>query len=209
MPRGPGQRRSDSTVDESTASTKAAHNPYPYPTHRNPTPHQLFHLPRDATKSEIKARYYELVRVYHPDRASQTVDPEIAHARFRAITNAYDALNGKIPMNADPLKPHPTAEAHANSEARYRRTAAYRAMRQRQQNLYDSGAVDDSMKDKIILAGAVFTLVFVVFHTFTTRQEALAIAAERSRELSKRRLKPAVVVDERLAEQPPPSQPSD
>jgi len=31
-------------------------NRYPYPTHKCPTPHQIFHLPQSATESDIKAR---------------------------------------------------------------------------------------------------------------------------------------------------------
>lgn len=31
-------------------------NPYPYPLHSNPTPHQIFHLPKSATKEDVKAR---------------------------------------------------------------------------------------------------------------------------------------------------------
>lgn len=38
------------------AHTIHSHNPFPYPSHRNPTPHQIFHLPRSATEAEIKAR---------------------------------------------------------------------------------------------------------------------------------------------------------
>lgn len=36
------------------ASTSA--NPYPYPSHRSPTPHQIFHLPHNASKADVKAR---------------------------------------------------------------------------------------------------------------------------------------------------------
>lgn len=32
------------------------HNPYPYPTHPKPTPHQIFHLAPGATQKEIKER---------------------------------------------------------------------------------------------------------------------------------------------------------
>ena len=30
--------------------------PFPFPAHRNPTPHQIFHLPSNAPQAEIKAR---------------------------------------------------------------------------------------------------------------------------------------------------------
>ena len=36
------------------ASTSA--NPYPFPNTARPTPHQVFHLPKSATRAEVKAR---------------------------------------------------------------------------------------------------------------------------------------------------------
>lgn len=36
------------------ASTSA--NPYPFPKAAHPTPHQIFHLPRSATRADVKAR---------------------------------------------------------------------------------------------------------------------------------------------------------
>ena len=38
------------------ASTSTSSPPYPFPTHRNPTPHQIFHLPPGASQADIKAR---------------------------------------------------------------------------------------------------------------------------------------------------------
>ncbi|OSX66257.1 hypothetical protein POSPLADRAFT_1094466, partial [Postia placenta MAD-698-R-SB12] len=71
-------------------------NPYPFPSSANPSPHQIFHLPLSATRDEVKARYYDLVRIYHPDSpVSRTVPPATAHARFQAISAAYAALSGK------------------------------------------------------------------------------------------------------------------
>jgi hypothetical protein len=50
---------------------------------------ELLGLERDATEQAIKQRYRELARRYHPD-----VNPgdDRAHARFRAILAAYQAL---------------------------------------------------------------------------------------------------------------------
>lgn len=75
------------------ASTTA--NPYPYPAHAHPTPHQVFHLPHSASHAEVKARYYELVRIYHPDSpVGRPLPAPAAQARFQGITAAYDALRG-------------------------------------------------------------------------------------------------------------------
>jgi hypothetical protein len=50
--RGVGSR---CLVSTSTSST-SPHIQFPFPTHRNPTPHQIFHLPPGASQTEIKAR---------------------------------------------------------------------------------------------------------------------------------------------------------
>ncbi|KAF9449172.1 DnaJ-domain-containing protein [Macrolepiota fuliginosa MF-IS2] len=150
-------------------------NPYPYPTHRNPTPHQIFHLPSSATESDIKARYFDLVRIYHPDKASSSVSPDLAHERFQAITTAYDVLRGK--------KPHlGTAPGASGVEDRsYQTTAAYRAARRRRQELYSSGAVDDRWKDRIFLGLALTTVGVFVLQVFGTRREVMADAMMNAR----------------------------
>ncbi|CEH18741.1 Molecular chaperone (DnaJ superfamily) [Ceraceosorus bombacis] len=39
-----------------------------FPTSSNFTPYDVFHLPKTASSLDIKARYYDLVRLYHPDK---------------------------------------------------------------------------------------------------------------------------------------------
>lgn len=83
---------------------------FPYPEHPNPTPHQIFHLPRSATSNEIKDRCtsllfflveissefimlqtdYDLVKTHHPDRSK--LPTPLAQQRFHAITSAYATL---------------------------------------------------------------------------------------------------------------------
>ncbi|KAF9010657.1 hypothetical protein BDQ17DRAFT_1234601, partial [Cyathus striatus] len=135
-----------------------------------PTPHQIFHLPRNATENEIKARYYELVRLYHPDKAGSSLSAEIAHARFQSITAAYDALRGKTPFTSDGLA---TAQGSYQDRS-YQTTAAFRAAQRRRQELYSKGAADDSWKDKIILFGVISTILIVIAQTVNTRHETLA-----------------------------------
>ncbi|KAH9930199.1 uncharacterized protein B0H18DRAFT_849909, partial [Fomitopsis serialis] len=75
-------------------STSARHS-FPFPTHAQPTPHQIFHLPVGASQQDIKARYYDLVRVHHPDSPfSRDVPSQERHVRFQTITKAYDILRG-------------------------------------------------------------------------------------------------------------------
>ncbi|KAH9935574.1 uncharacterized protein B0H18DRAFT_417082 [Fomitopsis serialis] len=123
-------------------------NPFPFPTIAHPTPYQIFHLPPSATRDEVKTRYYDLVRIYHPDSAiSRAVPPETAHARFQAISAAYSVLSGKANRMAD-------AESGSPSELRpdYHSlsTAMWKAKQRRRAEL-DVG-MDDQWKDALMFA---------------------------------------------------------
>lgn len=73
-----------------------ANNLFPFPINPRPSPHQIFHLSRGASQSDIKARYYDLVRCHHPDsQHARSLPPAEAHARFQAINSAYDFLRGR------------------------------------------------------------------------------------------------------------------
>jgi hypothetical protein len=102
------------------------HNQFPYPSHPQPTPSQIFHLPIGASQKQVKSRCgssqpkrcarfvrltfssvatlnlkdYELVRVHHPDsphsRASD-LPKRVRDERFSEIKDAYDVLTGKKP----------------------------------------------------------------------------------------------------------------
>ncbi|KAJ7497192.1 hypothetical protein FB451DRAFT_1210442 [Mycena latifolia] len=121
-------------------TTKSA--PFPFPTTPNPTPHQIFHLPRNASQSDVKERYFNLVRIYHPDKADPSVPSEVAHARFQAIATAYNALRANPPSSGDKA----TAA-----------TPTARAMYKRSRNLYSGPQLaDDSWKDRVIVAGVIF-----------------------------------------------------
>jgi len=93
---------------------------------------------------------FDLVRLYHPDKPGLSVSPEVAHAQFQAITAAYDVLRGKTPPGSAP-----SPSGSRATDTTYGTTAAWRAVRQRRQELYNSGAADDSWKDKIIILGVV------------------------------------------------------
>ncbi|KIM77395.1 hypothetical protein PILCRDRAFT_825358 [Piloderma croceum F 1598] len=82
-------------VQARLAST-ASSTPYSFPAHRHPKPHEIFHLPLGASQAEIKRRYIDLVRIHHPDSVlCGHVPPAERHARFQAISAAYDHLRGK------------------------------------------------------------------------------------------------------------------
>jgi len=108
---------SQHAVDADTDSAASAANEQsipPFPTHPRPTPHQIFHLPPTATSAEIKSRYYELMKLYHPDSAQSLrrknknknkkenssdevfllTSDDVRRERLNAIRMAYDALQG-------------------------------------------------------------------------------------------------------------------
>ncbi|KAL6616474.1 hypothetical protein ACP70R_038744 [Stipagrostis hirtigluma subsp. patula] len=53
--------------------------------------HKILNLPKDTSPQEIRAAYKNLVRKWHPDKHPASSKPE-AEARFKAISEAYEAL---------------------------------------------------------------------------------------------------------------------
>ncbi|KAH6914441.1 hypothetical protein BKA70DRAFT_667006 [Coprinopsis sp. MPI-PUGE-AT-0042] len=152
----------------SSSTAAAGDAKYPFPAHRNPSPHQVFHLPKNASEADVKARYYDLVRLYHPDKATD-IAPDLAHERFQVITHAYDVLRGKKASGSvDSEQAGPTVDL------RYQTTAAWRTMhRKRTENLYKSGAADEKWKDRLIVVGVVGTIAFVLLNMVMTRRAVL------------------------------------
>ncbi|KAF7376051.1 Flavin carrier protein 2 [Mycena sanguinolenta] len=92
---------------------------------------------------------FDLVRIYHPDKVDQSVPSRVAHARFQAITAAYNALRTN---SSTSLPGHDKADAP---------TPAARAMYKRSRNLYSGPQLaDESWKDRVIVAGIIFVRVF-------------------------------------------------
>ncbi|GAA5860809.1 hypothetical protein JCM3774_003145 [Rhodotorula dairenensis] len=101
----------------STARVRAAvvddnnlDNPLPFPKSANPSPFEIFHLPRDSKLSpkQVKGRYLELVKLYHPDRRATRADRDVSARgkgkgkgkaaadddhEFKAIVAAYELLS--------------------------------------------------------------------------------------------------------------------
>ncbi|KAG5342903.1 hypothetical protein C0989_005851 [Termitomyces sp. Mn162] len=117
---------------------------------------------------------YELVRIYHPDKADPSISNETAHARFQSITAAYDVLRGKTLLK-DSLFPSTSSPVR---DFRYSTTAAWRA-RSRRNELYTGK--DDRWKDHVILLGLVATVAILVAQVLSTRQQALSEAVARTR----------------------------
>ncbi|THU87713.1 hypothetical protein K435DRAFT_848877 [Dendrothele bispora CBS 962.96] len=159
---------------------RPSNNPFPFPSHSNPSPHQIFHLPRNATQEQVKHRYYELVRIYHPDKTDSSIPPHQAHSRFQSISNAYNTLRGKPSSPSNSADP----DSQAYRDPNYATTAARRAMHlRRHRELYEGGAVDDRWKDRIIIFGIVTAVAVFVAQTALTRNEALEEVLYRSRQI--------------------------
>lgn len=86
------------------------------------THYEVLGLPRDATLAQVKRRYRQLVRKYHPDVAQ---DKATAHRLFLQIREAYECLNDPTRRRAydatltlDRPKPPPTARPTQQATSR-------------------------------------------------------------------------------------------
>ncbi|WAQ80848.1 hypothetical protein PtA15_1A186 [Puccinia triticina] len=85
----------------SASSSSSSSTSFEFPSSRSPSPFEIFHLPRSASTSQIKERYYELVKVYHPDVATSKSNNPPSSAlredeitrRFKLIRDAYELLS--------------------------------------------------------------------------------------------------------------------
>ena len=99
LPKALGRRSAHTAAATSASDFSSVNeeksNALRYPTHlANPTPYQLFHLPTNASQAEIKARYYDLVRVMHPDRHFSLSSDE--SRRQTAINGSQDKGKAKL-----------------------------------------------------------------------------------------------------------------
>jgi hypothetical protein len=88
------------------------------------TYYEVLGLPRDATLAQIRRRYKQLVRKYHPDVAA---NKETAHRLFLQIKDAYESLNDPIRRRA--YDASLTMERPRPSAGPYRPTSAPGAAR--------------------------------------------------------------------------------
>jgi curved DNA-binding protein CbpA len=65
-----------------------------WPNSSNPTPYEIFDLPSTATPAEIKKRYYELAKLYHPDSCAASAEAQQERLqRFRQVVQANELLS--------------------------------------------------------------------------------------------------------------------
>ncbi|KAH6653354.1 hypothetical protein BKA67DRAFT_593284 [Truncatella angustata] len=90
--RGP---RSYATVNDRSRSCSGSPPPSKWPSCANPTPYQIFDQQKKAPYS--KARFYELVKIYHPDRHRQTPGDKLTDdarlERYRLVVAANEVLS--------------------------------------------------------------------------------------------------------------------
>ena len=55
-------------------------------------PYEVLGVPRSATKDQIKAKYRELAKKYHPDNYAGSPLAETANEKMQEINEAYDAI---------------------------------------------------------------------------------------------------------------------
>jgi curved DNA-binding protein CbpA len=101
-----------------------------WPKSTNPTPYEIFGLPPTATAAEIKKRYYQLAKQYHPDSRSASAEAEQERlARFRKVVQANELLstargrrvygNSSFDMNVNDIMGDPI-HWQGNYEGRFR-----------------------------------------------------------------------------------------
>lgn len=55
-------------------------------------PYEVLGVPRNATKDQVKAKYRELAKKYHPDNYAGSPLAETANEKMQEINEAYDAI---------------------------------------------------------------------------------------------------------------------
>lgn len=100
------QRRGYAMVVDGSARDEHSHLPWPEVTTKNaiPTPYQIFNQTKGAPYS--KKRFYELVKIYHPDRHSHEdpnyddITPAVKLERYRLVIAANNILSDPVKRGA-------------------------------------------------------------------------------------------------------------
>ncbi|KAJ5643685.1 uncharacterized protein N7484_006192 [Penicillium longicatenatum] len=58
------------------------------------TPYDILNIPRNGTYT--KTRYYDLVKLYHPDRHSADITPEVRLQRYKIVVAAHEILSDPV-----------------------------------------------------------------------------------------------------------------
>ena len=108
---------------------------------------------------------YDLVRYHHPDSPHcRSLEPAERHARFRAITHAYDVLRRKSSgfPELDPYREEVRRRKQHHEAHRARRTPFVHPEKE-----VWTASVDDRWKDRVILVVSILVGVDFSFFFFT------------------------------------------
>ena len=78
-------------------------------------PYEVLGVSRSASKDEIKAKYRELAKKYHPDNYVGTPLAEMANEKMQEVNEAYDAI-----MNGTAGNPYSSAGSSLNDYTQVR-----------------------------------------------------------------------------------------
>ena len=78
-------------------------------------PYEVLGVPRSASKDEIKAKYRELAKKYHPDNYVGTPLADMANEKMQEVNEAYDAI-----MNGTAGNPYSSAGSSLNDYTQVR-----------------------------------------------------------------------------------------
>lgn len=67
--------------------------------------YRILEVPPGASQEQIKARYRQLVRIYHPDRYANPTDRHFVEQKLKEINEAYNALTNDERNPSAPGKP--------------------------------------------------------------------------------------------------------
>ncbi|KLO18408.1 hypothetical protein SCHPADRAFT_845190 [Schizopora paradoxa] len=142
------------TLSRRAASSTSNLPTYPFPKVERPSPYQIFHLPLSASPEDVKNRYYELVRDFHPDAPlarEREPDAAVRHARFQAITTAYEKLKSDFERGMGASDGGLTDEEAQRERQRWQRPrpASYNS----RSAFGERRSLDERWKDRLIWGG--------------------------------------------------------
>jgi hypothetical protein len=95
---------------------------------------------------------YELVRTYHPDSpALQALPSSVRHARFHAVTKAYDILRGRSNTHLGHNDDVYSAELARRRRQHARRQAYHQHTTSENTHAGGMSGADDAWKDQVII----------------------------------------------------------
>ncbi|KAI2631516.1 hypothetical protein GGS26DRAFT_97569 [Hypomontagnella submonticulosa] len=91
----PGRQRSYATVSDGPKKSDSSSDSHTWPSSPQPTPYEIFGQHKSAPYS--KAKFYKLVKVYHPDRHRHAPSHPLSHStrveRYRMVVAANQILS--------------------------------------------------------------------------------------------------------------------